>query len=327
MIFSLMWRSTLKLVFLIALVVVSLAGLSRALQPPMQPLSYILEHRSLYYVPQTSCPSFFENCAISSRKLLDGLYNIIYASWSPDGSFLAAHLLNRWAMFPAGCLLDNPDCTPSLLDPLVNDVRPAWGPDGSVIAFIDNTAQTITLLSRNCWDKTLQSICLEQPEALTTLLRIQQPHWSADGRYMVFRQLGASSFQLFDMTCLSAPEGCTDSAKELAVQNYAQTTWPSLSPDNRSILFNAQSSPNAPQSHMVLLDIQTGENRALTSLTGSSGYGDWSADGHYIAFVGFNDVPNHTVDLYLLDVTRGLSQRFLHIPGQTVNYPVWAPAP
>lgn len=134
-----------------------------------------------------------------------------------------------------------------------------------------------------------------------------------------------SGFLLFDTNCLVDTTGCTGYPKELPVPAYSQTTWPSLSPDNRFILFNAEYNPNALQSHMILLDIQNGKSHPITSLTGSSGFGNWSADGRYITFVGSNDLPDHNINIYLLDVTRGLSQQFIHVPGQNLNFPVWAP--
>lgn len=109
MLIRLIWTSTFKLAVLMAFVVTSLAGISRAVQPPMPPLSYVLQRQSIYYVPQTSCVSFFETCAIPSRQLIDNLYSFPYASWSPGGSYFAAHLQEGWAIYPADCLLNNSD--------------------------------------------------------------------------------------------------------------------------------------------------------------------------------------------------------------------------
>lgn len=77
---------------------------------------------------------------------------------------------------------------------------------------------------------------------------------------------------------------------------------PASSPDGRSILF---SSDGAPSSGLILVDLESGEARQLTTDGGFGGI--WSPDGTTIAYARVADSDGH--DLFIVDVASGATRQ------------------
>jgi len=140
------------------------------------------------------------------------------------------------------------------------------------------------------------------------------PTWSPDGKDIAFSMKG--SIWRIRLGETTGHELTTDAG-------YAG--MPAWSPDGRYIVYT---SDRNEQIHLRLLDLQTGENRALTSGNSINLEPEWSPDGSRIAYV--STWPNGNYNIYVMPLSSGvpgapvqLTKDFELIP-PTVYYGKWA---
>ncbi|HUQ93973.1 MAG TPA: CehA/McbA family metallohydrolase [Bryobacteraceae bacterium] len=140
------------------------------------------------------------------------------------------------------------------------------------------------------------------------------PTWSPDGKELAFSMKGSIWRQKVGET--TARELTTD-------QGYAG--MPAWSPDGNFIVYTSDWNE---QIHLRLLDLRTGESRALTSGNSINVEPEWSPDGSRIAYV--STWPNGNYNIYVMPLSAGipgmqvqLTRDFELVP-PTVYYGKWA---
>ncbi|MCZ2148919.1 MAG: CehA/McbA family metallohydrolase [Bryobacterales bacterium] len=140
------------------------------------------------------------------------------------------------------------------------------------------------------------------------------PTWSPDGKSLAFSMKG--SIWRLKLGETTAHELTTD-------QGYAG--MPAWSPDGNFIVYTSDWNE---QIHLRLLDLRTGESRALTSGNSINVEPEWSPDGSRIAYV--STWPNGNYNIYVMPLNSGipgtpvqLTKDFELVP-PTVYYGKWA---
>src|SRR5690349_8881084 len=102
--FRFLCRLSLGLLLVATVVMISWVGLGRGIQPAFAPILYSETSNLQLYTATLGCPSFWAGCKRSERFLLDGLYSLPVAEWSPNGNYIAVHLSDGWMIYPTDCL-------------------------------------------------------------------------------------------------------------------------------------------------------------------------------------------------------------------------------
>jgi hypothetical protein len=316
-------RQIQRLTIFIASLILIWAGATRAFQPGLPPLLYSTGESTALYLAEVGCPFFTQPCAADGRRLLDGLYFLwSTAAWSPDGEYVAVHRADGWVVYPTACLLGGVNCLPTLLD--VTDNRVTWGPNGEALAAVNPTGTLLNLMTRACWDDSIPDSCVRHQVELNQSGSLFAPYWSANGERIVFINTAVSSVQTFEIHCLDS--ACMDETTP-AIQR-AGVFWPVLSPNGAQVVFAAdtRSGPSqAPRKQLFLSDLISGETQRLTFSPYEATMPDWSRDGRYVAFSGFPTPNSGDLALYMLDLERRLTVRFLSRPGTDLLFPGWGP--
>jgi Tol biopolymer transport system component len=292
--------------------------------PSLPRLLYSHDNQKALYSWAADCPSLLATCT-RERMLLDGLNIFPVAQWSPDGNFIAVFLPDSWAIYPADCLLGSQTCKPARLERPANDTRIAWGPDGSTLAYIANSSSaTLKIMTRGCWDKSLEQRCLRQSIDVLPKGILRQVTWSADGSRFAFQGLVPNGLYVLDSVCLDEPESCADDLQSVAV-NLSPVYWPSLSADGSQILYFAYTLDGVEQIYISHVDSESVQQVTFRASGGS--VPAWSFDERYIAFAGFQTGSGGDLGIYVLDRQRGLTARAVFRHGQDFTYPAWSPRP
>jgi dipeptidyl aminopeptidase/acylaminoacyl peptidase len=151
----------------------------------------------------------------------------------------------------------------------VGDTAPAWSPDGSQLAVVTH------------WDGR-EGIMVMDPDGsnarmLTNDGGDRDPAWSPDGSRIAFANGGRIDVVNADG---SGRRAVTTDAAWLAYR-------PSWSPDGSRIVFGEY--PYSGQSRIVVLDLASGVEKALTDGKAYDASPAWSPDGNAIAFVSSRD--------------------------------------
>src|SRR5260370_11665897 len=88
---------------------------------------------------------------------------------------------------------------------------------------------------------------------------------------------------------------------------------PKISPDGKRVVYEVQKAnweENAFERNLWIVDVASGESRALTSAKKSSTNAAWSPDGKWIAFLSdrpeqIKDIPPGTNQLYVISADGG----------------------
>ncbi|WP_461146117.1 prolyl oligopeptidase family serine peptidase [Salinifilum aidingensis] len=98
-----------------------------------------------------------------------------------------------------------------------------------------------------------------------------------------------------------------------------------LSPDGRQVVMaviRSDLEANTDHVDLVLLDVATGEQRALTQVDAANTAPAISPDGHEVAFLSTRDGP---AQLYVLALTGGEARAVTAMPRGITGGPVWSP--
>src|SRR5207244_506326 len=107
---------------------------------------------------------------------------------------------------------------------------------------------------------------------------------------------------------------------------------PKISPDGKRVVYEVQKAnweDNAFDRNLWIVDVATGESRALTSAKKSSTNAAWSPDGKWIAFISdrpgqIKDTPEGKKQLYVISADGGEAQQITKTEND-VNAFDWAP--
>ncbi len=296
-------------------------GIQRVGQAPFPEILYSDTSNRQLYSTSIGCDSLLIACARHSRILLDGLYSLPVADWSPDGRTIAVHMNEGWLLYPRDCLLVLQTCQPSHFEAALPNIRIAWGPDGSTIAsYATAKNATTTIETRGCWEG--NSLCLQKRVILSELSLLKDPTWSADGSRMAFADYTQSGLVWMDTQCFDKAEGCADDLQLLAV-GANPISWPSLSADGRSALLMMDTRNSDTDQQLFIVELDTGAVQQITFRAGTATFPDWSADERYVLFSGFEKANSGDLQLYVMDLARHISLPIVHHSGRDVAFGNW----
>jgi len=191
-------------------------------------------------------------------------------SWSPDGTKIAFSSLQS----PPGLYIMNDDGSDQRLVSLNYQgsyINPVWSPDGSRIAVEFYTPitgeNTVRIIDVNGED-----IYAYQ----TQIGNAKNPAWSPDGTGLAYvsgfdgnGDIVIRNFETGETLNLTGDQGFDE-------------IWPAWSPDGTKIAYVSRFVNG--RSHMLLMDVESGEFRRLTTKAGFYAQLSWSGDGTRIAF-------------------------------------------
>ncbi len=167
--------------------------------------------------------------------------------------------------------------------------NPAFAPNGKWLAF-DN-------FHMNSNVKVAEIPAQDGPIQLRTIVsslgRNREASLSPDGKRLLFTSDRSGSWQIWQ----SAPDGTT--ARQLTHLRGSLVGSLNWSPDNRHVVFDAR-----PEGHsaIFLLDVDTGDSKALSNGSAEERTPSWSPDGRQVYFSSDRD---GSVSLYQMDVASG----------------------
>ena len=221
-----------------------------------------------------------ESAAVAGGAEQIGAFELAYPYPSPDGEEVAfqSNMDGRWQLY---AMRTGDGSIRRLHTSGADDRNPAWSPDGGKLAFIstrDGNDEVYIL------DRASGSVRTVAPHPG----RDGHPKWSADGRWLVFNR----TFDPADK------EGDEDSAIVRVREDGSQfeiisdtpqiETFPSFSPDGKSVVFVEwhpdAAGARARNGELVIVDLETKERRNITNSFAFDGYPHWGASGEWIYF-------------------------------------------
>ncbi|MEV6314506.1 hypothetical protein [Streptomyces sp. NPDC051776] len=136
-----------------------------------------------------------------------------------------------------------------------------------------------------------------------------QPHWSPDGRYLVFQSFRDGAYDLWSI-------GADGTGLRRLTEGAGYDQEPKFSPDGRAIAFV---SDRGNAGRVWLLDTATGAQRALTDGDRAVSMPTWSPDGRRVAYADGGTI-------HAMDIRTGETERLLTGPqGATLHGPAFSP--
>ncbi|MBI1281968.1 MAG: hypothetical protein GC179_27835 [Anaerolineaceae bacterium] len=319
------YRLSFGLLLLLAASVMIWVGLCRGGQKAFPPILYSETSNLQLFSMNIGCASFWSGCRRSEQFLLEGLYSLPAAEWSPNGDYIAVHLNDGWMIYPTDCLLVIKTCEPVPIKPALQDNRIAWGPDGTTIASYATTSNvSTTIQTSGCWQG--DSPCLEKRVILSDFHLLTELAWSGDGSRMAFSDYVQNGLVWLDTTCFDKPEGCGADLHIVPVGDN-RISWPSFSADGQSILLMMDTSGNGTSQQLFIVDVESGDKEQITFRAGTAEYPDWSSDERYVLFSGFETAHSGDLELYLLDLQRGMTLPIMRHEGRDLAFASWGYLP
>ncbi len=323
--FRLFSRLSLGLLLVMAVFIVGWVGLGRGMQTAFPPILYSDTSNLQLFTMNLNCSSFWSGCHRSERFLLQGLYSLPVAEWSPNGNYIAVHLNDGWMIYPTDCLLVKRTCDPVPVNPALQDNRIAWGPDGTTIAsYVTTSNVSTTIQTSGCWQG--DSPCLEKSVILSDFYLLTELAWSGDGSRMAFSDYVQNGLVWLDTACFDKLDGCGADLHTIPVGDN-RISWPSFSVDGQSILLMTDTSANGTSQQLFIVDLDSGEKRQITFRAGTAEYPDWSSDQRYVLFSGFATRRSGDLELYLLDLQHQITVPIIRHKGNDLAFASWGYLP
>jgi dipeptidyl aminopeptidase/acylaminoacyl peptidase len=228
------------------------------------------------------------------RELTSGTWRDSGPVWSPDGKRIAflsdrdgtnqVHVL--WVDTREVAQLTHLEQAPSGIN---------WSPDGKQIAFTAFEPDNDPILAVKLPERP-RGAQWARPAVLVNRLA-----WAADGRGPL--PMGYTQVYSIDSSLGGTPRQITS-----AKYNHNTPAW---SADGQTIYISSIRKPDAEYLHgdseIYAVDMKTLEVKPLTDRKGPDGNPQVSPDGHWIAYIGYDEkgYTNHVASLYLMDNAGG----------------------
>ena len=217
-----------------------------------------------------------------------GRFELAYPFPSSDGSKVVfqGNFDGRWQLYQ----IDLDDGSIRRLHTSANDdTHPAWSPDGASLAFISN---------RDGNDE-VYVLDLESGSARPVSPhpgKDGHPKWSSDGQWLVFNRTFDPADKGGDRDSAIMRVRTDGSDLSVVSDSPRVETFPSFSPDGRSVVF-VEWFPDAAgernrNGELVVVDIVNGAPRNITRSEAFDGYPYWGASGDWIYFSTVMTGPN-----------------------------------
>ncbi|MFQ5648964.1 MAG: hypothetical protein ACE5IY_03395 [bacterium] len=178
----------------------------------------------------------------------------------------------------------------------------SWSPDGSKLAYASNRARSRG--GSRYYDLYVFDLQKEKATRLTRALRAHSPHWSPDGRRLIFIKGhdGSENLAIVDLE-----------TKQIAnlthYQNGEQLVHPQWSPDGKFVLYSMYTG-NGQDLH--LLNLASGESTPLIDDEFDSRDGSFSPDGKTVYFSWDR---TGIFNIYSLDLDSRKTQQVTNVIG------------
>lgn len=208
-----------------------------------------------------------------------GKYELAYPYPSPDGRQVAfqSNMDGRWQLYA----LSTGDGSIRRLHSSAGDDRnPAWSPDGTKIAFVSTRDGNDEVYVLDLATGVAKAVAPHSG-------RDGHPKWSADGLWLVFnRTLDPDDKEGNESAIIGVR--ADGSGLEVISDTPEIETFPSFSPDGRSVVFvewhsDAAGTP-ARNGELVIVDLETKERHNITKSIAFDGYPHWGPSGEWIYF-------------------------------------------
>jgi Tol biopolymer transport system component len=150
--------------------------------------------------------------------------------------------------------------------------EPIWSPDGRRIVYVGAGANGFTLYERDSDGSKAHPL-------ITDAGGVKSPAWSPNGRFITYVTLGRDGVSKLMMTDLES-----NATRRISNTPSYNDSYPTWSPDNRSIAFITDDTPFG-KSDIDILDVQTGVVQPLFTTEENQFFPAWSPDGRYIAYI------------------------------------------
>jgi Tol biopolymer transport system component len=222
------------------------------------------------------------------RQLTHDQVTIRGISWAPDGQSLlfASNRTGPSELWRVDLRNSTLKAVPSDTSEAAN---PAFAPNGRWLAFDNFRMNSNVKLA----EIPAQDGPIQMRTIVSSLGRNREASLSPDGKRLLFTSDRSGSWQIWQ----SAPDGTA--ARQLTHLRGSLVGSVNWSPDNRHVVFDAR-----PEGHsaIFLLDVDTGESKALSNGSAEERTPSWSPDGKQVYFSSDRD---GSVSLYQLDIASG----------------------
>jgi tricorn protease-like protein len=144
----------------------------------------------------------------------------------------------------------------------------AWSPDGEQLLVQSGATRHVLL-----WDMA-GGDAIDLGEAL----KLGEPQWSADGRYIAIERPGAPERDAF--IDIVTADGQSVRTIELGITAHK----PRFSPHGQTLAFAVKSASGADAEDVYVVELPAGEPRLVADVGMNLFQLSWSADGSYLAF-------------------------------------------
>jgi Tol biopolymer transport system component len=217
--------------------------------------------------------------AVGSASRVPGSEWAIDATWSPDGTRLAATLWD--ADETPGVYTMKPDGSDRVLVTRGGS-SPTWSPDGKWLAVVleGDEGSRLAIVSVD-GEKERK---LVPPAGATATQLVAAPAWSPNGELIAFVD-GDGRIQLV------TPDGENRARFDVGAE-WTTLTW---SPDASRLAFESLREPKAESRHVVVvLDLATGNETVLPGEQDGATAPAWSPEGDQIAFLSLRLLPTQS---------------------------------
>jgi len=232
-----------------------------------------------------------------------------HVNWSPDGNHLlcAADYEGNFDIYTA---LSDGTHPHKLTSNSANEWCPALSPDGEKLAFILNEQGTLIPGRRRVYVMDLKT------GSVTRVTKSQgeeeyRPSWSPDSRSIAFTSNRSGNWQIYIMDSRGERYGI-----QQLTDLPGGAKCPAWSPDGRKIAFDSAGD-------IMVVELESGELKKLTSDGTGNGYPSWSPDGEWIAFQSHRD---GNAEIYVIRSNGSQLRRVTRDPANDWE-PVWRPLP
>lgn len=263
----------------LAILTVALAGCATQQKP--QPSVYIEAPPAPAVVntPPPASPTATTHAKELSRITNDPM-PVFYPRLSPDGKQLLCFVVNTAQRGSDSLSVAGIDLASGTRKSLAGPGTwvAAWYPDGRQIVYSSLATSPVTLFRMQADGSAAAAISQETPGSFD-----DQPAVSPDGKKIAFH----TSFQKYTQICTMKADGTGFAA-------HGRGTSPRWHPNGKLLAFDR---PASVRSQIFILNLETGEEKQLTSGDADNAFPVWSPDGKWLVFVSDRHGPAH---LYLM---------------------------